>query len=51
MQSVIKIVGLTKNQINTAYYSLYDEYGYIINSWSKDKLKNRIKDYWKSKEK
>ena len=51
MLNVIKIEGLTVEQIQEAYNYLYDEYGYIIDSWTDSKLEQEIKDFWKSKEK
>ena len=51
MLNIIKIEGLTIEKIQEAYNYLYDEYGYIINSWTDSKLEQEIKDFWKSKEK
>lgn len=51
MLNVIKIEGLTVEQIQEAYNYLYDEYGFIINSWADSKLETAIKSYWETKEK
>lgn len=42
---------LTEAQKKEAFNYLYDTYGYMIHSWTEKKLEEKIKDFWKSKEK
>lgn len=48
-QSIKEDLGLLEEEIQEAYYYLFDEFGFTIDLWEEDKLKSCIKGYWRDR--
>lgn len=49
MQNVIKGLDVTEEEYNEAYNHLYDEYGFTVNIWDSDRLRQEIINYWEDR--